>query len=273
MDNQSQPTVPPSPVNSTSPTGAAGPINPANPANLANPATSFSSGSVVSPSPVPTVPLTPPTKFHGSLVETIVLIATSLIAATFIGLFFWAFVQWNEAKTDVQGQVDEAVAIAVEENATALETEFAERERYPFNTFTGPADYGSLSFEYPRTWSVYIENDAVNGGDFTAYLNPGQVSPVSNTTINALRVSIRDRSFDNVARTYENYLNRGTLSLSVQTLNGGESANIYRGELPNALRGSVAIFRIRDKTAILQTDAEIFESDFQTILKSVTFNR
>jgi hypothetical protein len=41
-----------------------------------------------------------------------------------------------------------------------------EREKYPYKTFSGPEDYGKLTFEYPKTWSVYIAAAANKGGDF-----------------------------------------------------------------------------------------------------------
>ena len=130
------------------------------------------------------------------LVKTIVIVAVSLIAVTFIGLFIWMLIQYNSVSDDVQGQIDVAVAAAKDEQAQKDEMEFSEREKYPYKTFSGPADYGQLTFEYPKTWSVYVAADASNGGDFSAYFNPVQVNAVSNNTINALRVTILDKSFE-----------------------------------------------------------------------------
>lgn len=127
-------------------------------------------------------------KEASSLVKTIVIIALSLVSVTFIGLFVWMFMLYSGAKSDVDGQVADAVVTAVDENTTKLEGEFAEREKYPFQTFAGPTDYGALTFEYPQTWSVYVARDARNGGDFEAYFNPVEVYEVSNETIDSLRL-------------------------------------------------------------------------------------
>lgn len=208
------------------------------------------------------------------LVKTIAIVVLSLIAVTFIGLFIWMFVRYNEESEDVEGQINTAVAEAKYEQAVKLETEFAEREKEPYRTFTGPADYGQLSFKYPKTWSVYVEADATKGGDFRAFFNPIQVDMVSNNTINALRVSIVDKPFDEVAAEYQRVMEDPESNLRVEaTTVSGVSANMYIGTIPDSeLSGYIVIFKIRDKTAIMQTDATVFKGDFDAVLQTVTFN-
>lgn len=205
--------------------------------------------------------------------KTIVIILISILAVIFFGLFIWAFVNYSEARTDVNGQIDKAVALAVNQKATELETEFTEREKSPYSTFTGPEDYGYLTFQYPKTWSLYIAKDASSGGNYEAYLNPGAVNPVSNTTINALRVSIIDKAYDSEIKTYETRVKNGKMSVSVRLING-ENANLYSGELTTGnLIGTAAIFPIRDKTVVLQTDANVFLDDFNHILDTVQYTK
>lgn len=225
-------------------------------------------------SPAPVNVLKKDTK---SLIKTIAIIALSLISVTFIGLFIWMFVQYDEARTNVDGQIATAVAEEVNANTMRLENEFAEREKYPFQTFAGPADYGELTFEYPKTWSVYIAKDAHNGGDFEAYLNPVEVNEVSNETLMALRVKILDTAFDDVAKTYESDLQGETPKLRLESVTIGQdgtiTANKYTGILPGTeFEGYAVLFKIRDKTAIIQTDSVLFESDYNTLLSSVRFN-
>lgn len=204
----------------------------------------------------------------------VIAIVGGLVAVTFIALFIWMYVQWNTTKTDVDGQIGAAVATAVNEKAEEMENQFVEREKYPYNLFAGPVDYGELSFEYPKTWSVYEAEDAASGGDYTAYLNPDKVYPISSGTINALRVTIKNQSYDSFVKTYEGSVKSGKLSVTVRPING-ENANVYTGELPGTdkLQGMVAVFKVRDKTAVIQTDAMIFRDDYIKILDSVKFNR
>lgn len=209
-----------------------------------------------------------------SLVKTIAIVVLSLISVTFIGLFIWMTVQYNEVSEDVNGQIDQAVAEAVYENSLKLENDFAEREKDPYRMFTGPADYGQLSFKYPKTWSVYVAADASKGGDFEAYFNPIEVETVSRDTINALRLTIEDDAFETVAEYYQRILNRSDSGLSVEAITvSGTAANLYTGKIPDTdLEGYIVIFKIRDKTAIFQTDSVLFKEDFDRILSTVTFN-
>ncbi len=228
--------------------------------------------------PQPTARLVPVASRGGAksgsnTIWMILLIIAGLVAVTFIGLFIWMFSKWDAAQQDVDSQISAAVAEAVNEKTEEMEEQFIEREKQPYQTFAGPIDYGELAFEYPKTWSVYEAKDATNGGDYEAYLNPGKVYPVGVSTINALRVIIKDQAYDTFIKTYESYVKNGKLAVSVRPING-ENATLYTGEIPGGkLQGIVAVFRIRDKTAVLQTDAMIFEEDYQKILDTVRFNQ
>lgn len=209
-------------------------------------------------------------KKSGSVLQTVFLILATLVALVFIGLYINKYVEWDNVRTDVDAQIDAAVAMAVADNTTKMEEDFAEREKYPYRNFMGPIDYGSLGFEYPQTWSVYVDKDASSGGDFAAYLNPTEVEPVSATTINALRVTIRDTSFDTVIRTYDNYVKNGRCQFSTREVNG-VMANVYTGELTNNIYGKLVVFKLRDKAVMLQTDADLFITEFDRLLDTVTF--
>lgn len=219
---------------------------------------------------IPTPPVSQK-RFNNSLIATITLIVVSLIAITFIGLFIYAFIQWNSAKQDVDGQVKKAVDAAVYSRTVELENQFAEKEKYPFKTFAGPVDLGEVTFEYPRTWSVYVARES--GGEFQSVFNPDLVHPVNNETINSLRFVIKSQDFNGVARSFESNIRSKKLSLSVRPV-GGQNANIYKGELPGSrFNGIAALFKLRDKTVLIQTDAMIFEKDFHRILDSVRYNQ
>lgn len=210
-----------------------------------------------------------PKKDIAGLVKTIVIVILSLIALTFIGLFIWMFMQYSEARDDVDGQIEVAVKEAEKEQAEKDEAEFLEREKYPYEPFSGPVDYGQLSFEYPKTWSVYIAADAVNGGDFRAFFSPGEVE---NGGIDALDLTIKDKSFDDVTHEYQRYVEKAELTMEAITVNN-TAANRYAGKIPGTeLNGFIVVIKIRDKTAVLQTDSVLFQGDFDKLLGTITFN-
>ncbi len=214
-----------------------------------------------------------PSRSYGSssMAKNAALVIVSLIALGLAIFSIYLFIQLNDATTNVEGQISQAVAVAENKKAEELENEFAEREKKPFQNFLGPVDYGELSFEYPKTWSLYIAKDAANGGDYEAYMNPVEIHAISNSTIYALRISIYNRSFEDVTRTYDGSINNGSLRLEVKESDNG-TINVYSGTLPNKFIGKVAVFKIRDKTVVLQTDSELFNNDFEEILKTIKYN-
>ena len=206
------------------------------------------------------------------LMKTVGLIVVSLLAVLFIGLFIWMWVKWNDASTNVKGKVDVAVAEAKNELQTKLESEFEEKEKYPYKVFTGPTDLGELSFEYPKTWSLYVQSNASRGGDYAAYLNPGQVNVVQDDTVMALRVSIKGTLFDQAVSDFAEKVRSGDMTLSTTVVNGN-NVNVYTGKMDNEYQGIICVFKLRDKTVMLQTDStSVFSDDFYRILKTVKFN-
>lgn len=210
-------------------------------------------------------------KFDKSLIITILLIVVSLVAVTFIGLFIWASVNWSDTQKTADSKVTVAVAQAEHDVTEKLETEFAEKEKYPYKKFATPTDYGGLSFEYPKTWSVYIAKDAANGGDFEAYFAADQVQAISNDNVYTLRVFIKDKDYESVVSSYQSNVKNGKLTETTEPI-GGENATRLAGQITNKLRGYIAIIKIRDKTAVLQTDSEIFKEDFDRILSTIQYN-
>ena len=259
------------------PVGSVQPNQPIQSAQPAQPTGSFQTGPNGMPM-VQQVQLMPEQKKDiAGLIKTIAIIALSLIAVTFIGLFIWMTVEKIAVQDDVEAKITAAEAKARDDQTSKMEAEFLEREKYPFKTFSGPADYGELTFEYPKTWSVYIAAAANTGGDFNAYLNPIQVDAVGKDTINALRVTIRDKSFDEVTAEYQKAMDKKDSNLSMESTTIGRNNNItanrYTGTLPDTnLSGFIVTFKIRDKTAILQTDSVLFQADYDKLLGTVTFN-
>ena len=204
-------------------------------------------------------------------VAVIVILTLLLIGAGLLALYFYS--EYQLAQTDLDTKIDAAVLDALKVREDELEAEFAEREKTPSKTFSGPADYGSLGFKYPKTWSVYVAKDASSSSSFEAYLHPDEVGPVSNDAVFALRIKIETGSVESATSRYNNLVSKGNLHSSALTVNDSESATRLDGELPNKLHGSVVIFRIRDKVVTLQSDAEIYRADFDNIINTITFSK
>lgn len=205
----------------------------------------------------------------GWMIATISLIVLTLAAGAF-GL--WSYMNYHDQKTNVDNRVAVAVANAKKAQADQDETKFAEREKEPNRQFVGPDDYGRLTFDYPKTWSVYVDKDASQGGDFAAYLNPVSVPPVSQTARFALRVTIENRDYDTVLQSYENLVKNGDLKSSSVSANGVNGTR-FDGNFTKDIRGSAVVYKIRDKTVTLRTDADTFKPDFDALIQTIKFNQ
>ena len=213
-------------------------------------------------------------KKNSTLIETIILVVVCLIAAAAIVFAVTFFMQYNELKTNFDSQKGLAEAQARKEQEDSDNKAFEEREKLPYYSFTGPSDYGSISFQYPKTWSVYIESDGMNNSDFKSYFRPAQVDPItSKDSRYALRFMILNKQYDSVQKTYESKVKNGKLRPSVFNAdNGSISGMKYEGEVDNNINGIVVLIKINDKTAIFQMDAEVYREDFEKLLQGIRRN-
>ena len=203
---------------------------------------------------------------NGWMVGTIGCLILFLIAGS---LAIWAYMQYSHEKSNVDSKVAIEVAKGKSEQAESDQKKFSEEAKNPRIEFVGPSEYGRVSFMYPRTWSVYIENDGSNRGDYKAYLNPVAVPSASNKASRfALRLEIINKNLDTVLNDYQSRLKKGELTSS-STEFTGISATRIDGTFEKELRGSVVLMKVRDKTIRFSTDADTFKPDFQTILGTV----
>jgi hypothetical protein len=206
---------------------------------------------------------------NGSLIAIIGLIVLVLAAGS---AAIWAYVNYNEQKTNVDGKIDLAVAKAKKDQGDTDEVKFAEREKEPNRQFVGPDDYGRVTFDYPKTWSVYVAKDGSQGGNYEAYLNPITVPPVSPTQQFSLRVVIEEKDYDQVVKLYQELVKKGDLRSSAVSANGNNGTRLD-GSFSKDIRGSAVIYKIRDKTVTVRTDADTFKPDFENLIKTLNFNQ
>lgn len=206
-------------------------------------------------------------------VSLVLAIIFGLLTAALGGLSVYLWLEYSEQKNNVDAIAATRVADATRAQAEKLETEFAEREKQPNIQFTGPDDYGRLVFMYPKTWSLHVNK---TGMPYAAYLNPSAVYPVTNDARFALRVSIEARSYEEVIKKYDDLLKKGEVTSEAVTLGSADNSTLgarFNGALSKTIVGSAVVFKIRDKTVTLQSDAQVFKADFDNLLKTVTFNK
>jgi hypothetical protein len=202
------------------------------------------------------------------------LIVGIIFIVTTIGLggaFAWAFMNYSDQKDNVDTKVSSAVTTAVKKQADTDAATFEAQDKKPNRQFAGPEDFGAVHFDYPKTWSTYVSNDASVGGTFQAYLNPVAVPPVTGNAQYALRVTIETKDYDSALSQYTSLVKKGDLKSSTIKINGVDSTRLD-GSFSANIRGSAVVFKIRDKTVTIRSDADTFKTDFDALVATIKFN-
>lgn len=211
---------------------------------------------------------TKPIKPRGPwMVIAIIFIILSLILG---GAFGWAFMQYLDYRDNTNYKISQAVADEQKRVSTEMQKKFAEEAKSPYALFVGPDDYGRVSFEYPKTWSVFVSSEVSSGtsNPFKAFFYPDVVPPVSETQQFALRMTIEDMDYDKAVNRYQNLIKKGDLSsepVQVGLLNGTR----LNGMFTKDIRGSAVMFKVRDKTLTLRTDSNAFMADFDKLVQTI----
>ena len=205
--------------------------------------------------------------------KSIIIFVLAILTIIFAGLFVWKLLDWSSLNSTIEQKVSDEVErrslIIQEEEAKKYE----ELEKTPNYKFELPSEYGELSFDYPKTWSVYVAQDTNSSGSYEAHMRPYSISSMADTVF-ALKIIIYGQTDpSSIISSYNSGVLSGSYVHSTVPINNNAStADVYEGQISNGQRIKIAIFRIRNQTVTLQTDStENFGSDFTNILNSITF--
>lgn len=214
-----------------------------------------------------------------ALVLSDIILVIALIAAAVFG--WWAFQQRQDYKNNFDKKVSQEIAKAEAAQKTQLENEFAEREKSPNKTFKGSATYGSITFEYPKTWSGYVDQSSSNApinGYFFPDIVPAVNSGSSTPPAFALRVELIDTDYDQIVKQFDSQIQQGKLTAAAYVPpKMSKAANVqtgmrFEGELEQNIQGSMVVIKVRDKTLKIYTQSTRYSSDFNNVvLKTLTF--
>lgn len=204
------------------------------------------------------------------------LLAVILLSVTVIGLAgasIWLYTQYSDYKTNVDSKVAAAEAEARREQAEIDLEKFTKKENALTLEFVGPDDYGRATFNYPKTWSSYVNENGSTGKNYEAYFHPLSVPPVDvKDSRFAMRVVIENKAYDQVVKQYAAKVKKGDLKSGTISANGVSGAR-YDGLFSKDVRGAVAVFKLRDKTLSIFTDANTFKPYFEEVIKTLEFNQ
>lgn len=212
------------------------------------------------------------------------IVVTVVLSLSAIGLLVFALWAYS-SRQDFKNNVDQKVAVAVE-GAKKQQTEednkrFAEELKNPLKTYTGPSDYGSVSVQYPKTWSSYLANNGLSSGAILdVYFHPDIIPPVSannnNRSAIALNVQVLNQSYSQAISTLKQRSEQSQTKIIAEPYAlpkmPNQSGILFRGQLTNNLNGLAIFIPLRDKTIRISTDTDQWLADFNNyILPNFSF--
>jgi hypothetical protein len=215
--------------------------------------------------------------------------STSMFLAILFGVLFlaaagiggWAFMGRQDFKNNSDQKSAQAVEVAKKAQAELLQKKFNEDYKNPNKTYQGPISFGTVKFNYPKTWSAYVDEnnsaEPING-----YFHPDKVPSIQSGGAYALRVELVNSAYSQVMQQYSSQIKQGKIKaaayippkmVGVANVQPGTRLDgIISQSQTGQHNGAMVIAQVRDKTLKIYTESPDFLADFQNIvLPSLTF--
>ena len=220
------------------------------------------------------MPVGQPRKTLNGLLIPLIISVLLLLGALGFGL--WSFTGMQDYKNNSDKKVSSAVQIAQQETSTAKDKEFIEKEKSPLKQYKGPAAFGTVTIQYPKTWSAFVTETTNGGGTpVDGYFHPGFVPGLQSGTDFALRVKVVSKQYADEMKQFESKMKAGKVKISpykAPKMTDGTVGSRIDGEINTGQQDSMILFPLRDKTIEISTESGQFRGDFDSIiLANLTF--
>lgn len=192
------------------------------------------------------------------------------------GFGYWAFMSRQDYKNNVDQKISAAVAVSDQQVSSAKDQQFAQEEKSPLKTYTGPEAFGTLKVQYPKTWSAYVAEQDNSNTPIDGYFYPDVVPDITNqSTAFALRVQVEQQSYDQILQNYQSNVEAKTVSATPYALpNVPKVVGVLLvGAIQPQKQGSMVVLPLRNQTLEIWTESAAYSDDFNNIiLKNFTFS-
>lgn len=195
-----------------------------------------------------------------------------LISAASFGA--WAYSSRSDYKNHSDVKSAAAASAAVKATQESDAKKYAEEAKSPLKKFAGPSQYGSVTAQYPKTWSGYVISN--QSTPLSAYFQPDVVPDVSTqSSAYAFRVQVVSQTYANQLQQYQSLVASKKVTVtpfSFAKVPGVVGSRID-GQITTNDQGSIIIVPLRNLSLIVSTESQSFESDFNNIiLPNFTFS-
>lgn len=194
-----------------------------------------------------------------------------LMLTTAVSFGYWAFMSRQDYKNNTEQRITAAIEVAKREEGIAKDRAFAEQEKSPLQTYTGPSAFGSISVAYPKVWSVYVSTPASGTQPTDTYFNPRVVPAINDKSAAfALRIQVVAQRYATVVQAIEGQVKSKQVKAAPYALPKVPGVVGLRVDgLVNPTKkntGSMIVMPLRDKTIKVWTENAQFQGDFDNII-------
>lgn len=208
------------------------------------------------------------------------LVIVTLLLFISIGFGLWAFTQMQSYKNKSDVKSAAAVTAAKKTQEAELKQQFDDAAKSPHKVFKGSPTYGTVTFEYPKTWSAYIASAATE--PINAYFYPGEVPNIESGVDFPLRIEVLEDEYSEAVEQYTSQITEGALKATAYIPPKMKNAPTIQPGLrldgsvsqtdSGAKQGTIIILKVRDKTLRISSLSTAGVRDLNTvILASLTF--
>lgn len=204
------------------------------------------------------------------------LILVSLIAIAAIVFGGWAFKGRQLYKNHADQLVSVAVANAQQSEQITLQHQYYLNSLKTVTSWSGPALYGGIYIEYPKTWSAYINTTGDGNVSIDDYFNPGFVPSIGTPSATyALRLELTNQSYTNVVASFSGLQRNGKVTIIPYDFPQvpNDIGVLVSGQISQNQQGVMAIVPLRTSTIEVWTESPQYDSLLTSqIFKSVKFS-
>lgn len=210
---------------------------------------------------------------NGVLVSLIM--AVVLLIAT-LGVAGWAIAGREDYKNNSDQKVAAAVKVAKEKQSAIKDLQFAEDAKNPLKSYAGPEAYGSLKFQFPKTWSGYVDDSGNGNALVDGFFAPGVVSSITDeNSVFALRTQVLNQTYADVLQNLSGQQQSGKVTIKAYSL--PKLPKIVgvqvTGEIEQGKTVTMVVLPLRSQALQIWTEGTQYVDDFnKNILPNFSFS-
>ncbi len=205
---------------------------------------------------------------RGSILSLTLMILELAIIVGLSVFSYNTYLSRQDYKNNVDSKIAAAVLVAKNQQQTVDNVSYQNQIKYPLANYTGPSDYGSISVNYPKTWSAYVDTTS-NNYLVDGYFNPNYVPSINSQSMPfSLRVQIVNQTYSSTMNNFSSLQQNGLIKVSAYSLPKVPQVVgvMITGQIVNNLDGTMVVLPLRNETLEIWTIGQNYINDFNSII-------